>query len=67
MTNSDMCLGFKRLENQTADLLTFTEENLNGKPHFLCSVCKKVEIQLDFNICALLLPFLLVILNIGIQ
>ena len=24
---------------ETADLVTFTEENLNGKLHFLCSVC----------------------------
>ena len=23
---------------ETADLVTFTEEILNGKPHFLCSV-----------------------------
>ena len=23
---------------ETADLVTFTEEVLNGKPHFLCSV-----------------------------
>ena len=22
---------------ETADLVTFTEETLNGKPHFLCS------------------------------
>ena len=26
---------------KTADLVTFTEEILNGKLHFLCSVCKK--------------------------
>ena len=24
---------------ETADLVTFTEEIINGKTHFLCSVC----------------------------
>ena len=27
-----------RTKNETADLVTFTEEILNGKLHFLCSV-----------------------------
>ena len=30
---------------QTADLVTFTEEILNGKSHFLCSVCDPLQIS----------------------
>ena len=29
---------FKKFEGRAADLVTFTEEILNGKLHFLCSV-----------------------------
>ena len=28
---------------RTADLVTFTEEILHGKPHFLCSDCRDIE------------------------
>ena len=28
---------------ETADLVTFTEEILNGKVHFLCSGCELLE------------------------
>ena len=32
---------------KTADVVTFTEENLNGKRHFLCSVSgQKDQVQL---------------------
>ena len=31
---------------KTADLVTFTEEILNGKLHFLCSGCSKIKLPL---------------------
>ena len=31
----------------TADLVIFTEEILNGKPHFLCSVLEDCNPQVD--------------------
>ena len=34
---------------ETADLVTFTEEILTGKSHFLCSV--KTNVLQDFHIC----------------
>ena len=36
-----LCFSFKISSvNVTADLVTFTEETLNGKHHFLCSAIK---------------------------
>ena len=34
---------------ETADLVTFTEEILNGKLHFLCSVTKQKSVSLSRN------------------
>ena len=31
---------------ETADLVTFTEEILNGKLHFLCNGCSKIKLPL---------------------
>ena len=31
-----------QIRRETADLVTFTEEILNGKLHFLCSVCNNL-------------------------
>ena len=31
---------------ETVDLVTFTEEILNGKLHFLCSGCSKIKLPL---------------------
>ena len=50
---------------ETADLVTFTEEILNGKLHFLCSVCWEVSSKLtiypldqaEASPYSLLLPF----------
>ena len=45
-----------------ADLVTFTEEIINGKLHFLCSVLKKsfaVYIILDHSITLKILEFIL--------
>ena len=36
LPDNNSCIAIRRQE--TADLVTFTEEILNGKLHFLCSV-----------------------------
>ena len=36
---------------ETADLVTFTEETLNGKLHFLCSAYAQVSNHVDFFYC----------------
>ena len=35
----------KKKKKETADLVTFTEEILNGKLHFLCSGLKFIRVQ----------------------
>ena len=35
---------------ETADLLTFTEEIFNGRLHLLCSVYKSIQFEKDFHI-----------------
>ena len=35
--------------DETADLVTFTEETLSGKLHFLCSVCTLMILYIYFD------------------
>ena len=38
---------------ETADLVTFTEEAIKGKLHFLCSVSEHKLLKINLNILAL--------------
>ena len=41
-------------QQETADLVTFTKEILNGKPHFLCSVSYKTPYSVGKNLSEVL-------------
>ena len=47
----------------SVDLLTFTEQILNGKLHFLCSVFKKFDVSVFQFYMLIYLPFLKIYLK----
>ena len=51
---------FSKCDQKTADLVTFTEEILNGKLHFLCSVIslkKRDSLKLVNNMLQIIVLF----------